>query len=347
MKVKFLIVAMSLLLIQGCIFQKAKELETKNAKLEEQVKLQEESIKMYVTSINDIYHGLQQLREGTDTVSVKAEAYNEYKSTNKNQLKTIKDNVNELNQELKDYRSKNNDLLKKIAELERVIGSNSRNNAELGKNIDELSKKNAELGKSIEELNKNNEELSKNNEKLLKDNSALADLLATFKQEAENSSIKITELTTKVTGLETRIEEQQKELAEKSKAIEEQNKVITKQNETITEKESVIQEQLTTINTLYYIAGSQDVLAKQGIIKTSGGFLSKKVFEFSGSFTLDSFNTINVKEQSAIQCENKILKVIPTLPADSFEINGSELKILNSDIFCLYKVLVIITDKKR
>lgn len=190
------------------------------------------------------------------------------------------------------------------------------------------------IGLTLKENQKKIANLQVKAKKLGAEIAGLNTVIENLKQTIAEREVSIAALETRVKGLET-------DVAEKAQVIN--------------EKEAVIEQHVKTLNTAYYIVGTQDELEKKGIINDEGGFL----WGLLGSTTVmssgidpNAFTAVDVRKDQTIEVDGKIDAILPARSQGLFAMANnnnakSVLTIKDANKFWLEKYLVIVVDQPQ
>ena len=174
----------------------------------------------------------------------------------------------------------------------------SSNIASINSLLDQNKTKLAELDKKLKNSWYQNSKLRKLTERLKADVAQKeADILALNEQVA-NLNVKVEGLNTDVTNLNTTVADLSTESAEKAQIIEEKT---------------------TSLNTAYYVVGSNSELKAKNVISKKGGVIGiASATVLNENFDVNEFERIDITETTLIPVEGEKIQMVTTHPVSSY-----------------------------
>ena len=180
-------------------------------------------------------------------------------------------------------------ILSDIAYINSLLEQNRKKVAELTAMLQKSNKHSAELDKMIANLNKSIEE------KDTQIASLTADLNKTNAQ-VKDLNVKVGDLTTSVNNLTAETQQQKQVIAVKTDSL----------------------------NTAYYVIGTNKELKDKNIITPEGGFIGiGRVKELSANVDMSKLTKVDITKTNEIPIMKKKAKILTTHPQDSYRIEGT------------------------
>jgi len=203
-----------------------------------------------------------------------------------------------------------------IKEKEKIVAVNTENPttsqkqkiasniASINSLLDQNKTKLAELDKKLKNSWYQNSKLRKLTERLKADVAQKeADILALNEQVA-NLNVKVEGLTTDVTNLNTTVADLSTESAEKAQIIEEKT---------------------TSLNTAYYVVGSNSELKAKNVISKKGGVIGiASATVLNENFDVNEFERIDITETTLIPVEGEKIQMVTTHPVNSYKFEAGK-----------------------
>lgn len=247
-------------------------------------------------------------------------------------------------------------MIKKDSAIYSVIGTFN----DIENNLETIKSK-----EKIITLTLNNVENQKSREEIINDDiNLIYELMLENKEKVEKLERQLKQAYIKNNDLQKTIQSLQAKLAEKNAEILQLRQHLMDQNLKIDElnftldtlafdnqvKSAIIDAQDESLNTAYYLFGSEKELKELGILDKKGLFIGigsgKNLNE---DFNKDLFNTIDIREETEFAINAKKIKIITKHPSNSYIVNGEKpvegITVTDHDEFwSISKYLVIVID---
>lgn len=176
--------------------------------------------------------------------------------------------------------------------------------------------------------------------------------VAELEKQLKRANIRNSELQKTIANLHVKLQEKDKEIFELREQLKNMNIMVDELNYKIDTlafelqvKDAIIEAQEESLNTAYYLFGSNKELKEKKIIDKKGGFIgSKKV---NRDFDKELFTKIDIREKTEFSINRNKIKIVSTHPSNSYNIVGEKpvekIEITDPDEFwSVSKYLIIV-----
>ncbi|HAN77251.1 MAG TPA: hypothetical protein DCQ31_05490 [Bacteroidales bacterium] len=232
------------------------------------------------------------------------------------------------------------DNLKTIKEKEQIIRVET---AEQGLETSAKDRINEDILSLYKQMVDNKKALNNLTSKLKKSNVEIAQ----FKKLISNLETQLDERNNEILELRDKLENMNYDIANLNKEIQNLNADLDEAASDAAKKGELIEKQTESLNTAYYVVGTQKSLQEKGILSKSGLFSGSA--KLTADFDKTHFTKVDITQLNNVDLGFKKVKFITTHPASSYELVGTapieKISIKNAkEFWSLSKVLVVIAD---
>jgi len=255
--------------------------------------------------------------------------------------------------------AKNDSLTRVIIEKDSAIYTVLGTFNEIENNLATIKEKENIITATVNDVEDNRTREEKINEdinliyELMKDNQ---NKVAKLQEQLKRANIKNNDLQNTIKNLQEKIAEKNAEIIELRKNLLDMNLKIDELTYTLDTlsfdnkvKQAIIEAQDESLNTAYYLFGTEKELKEMQILDKKGSFIGKAK-TINKDFNKDYFTEIDIRTKTSFEFNNaKKIRVITTHPTNSYQIYGEKpvdsLVIKNyEDFWSVSKYLLIVID---